>query len=646
MVAFLYWQISAMENLYMKRAFILLLTIIIALLQLQGYAYIEITEDFDADDTIYIDIAEHAGIPLFKRQNVFSPSHSFVGEMAAEFARDAKLLKSLRAENQRVDLFMGNGGIGGSIGTGTLDNIQYSFLALDATLKQFYKNGVLPYICFFATPNALYDKTSAKANYWKYPPSDMTAWQEVCRNITEHYYELGWPIAAYEIWNEPDWYDYSTNSKAFYDGTWEEYLEIYKYAVNGIREANLYASVGGLSLATFSDAYMKGDVDEFLSYVEDNNLPLDFISYHCYVPGNYQNYTEQANNALSEYNGIFSNVGLHLNEFHVSSAKSTTSTEKCISDMMDALMYFVETPQITSVNWATFRESNEGIGMIDSRSGKRYAAYHLLSFYNRMPVGRIQMDGTHYIRGFASADEERSDVLLYNRTWKERTSNISIVNIPYEKYDVIVYGIDENNSNFGRNGGSDEASVIWEKKNAQGSEFNLKLTLSTGSVAFIEIVSECSGELAPATEYDADGNILQGGVATVLKKEYYFEDRQSTMFSEFDFATFTAWVGMGNKDEGTSRGIVYLKNVSESLTACAELYEGVAYSGEYSLKVEYIDESGNIYAEQVYSSTDETLQFGNLIIVLNGDWHGGIVKLTYEMKDCGRDHTMKISFDK
>jgi len=630
----------------MKKKIALCLILTLVMVCVNGCADIGLFEDPDAEETICVDLSVHAGMPLFKRQNVFSPSHSFVGDMAAEFVRDAHLLKEMYTENQRVDLFMGNGGIGGSIGLGTADRIQYNYMALDAALKQFYKNGVLPYICFFATPKALYDKSAAMTNYWKYPPVDMELWGEVCGKITTHYRDLGWPLAAYEIWNEPDWFDRSVNAKAFYCGTWEEYIEIYRYAVNGIREANPYASVGGLSLATFSDEYMNGDVDRFLTYVRDNGLPLDFISYHCYVPDNYPEYTSQANRALSGYGDAFDSVGLHLNEFHVSGSTSTTSTEKCVSGMMDALMYFIETPQITSVNWACFRESSEGIGMINSRNGKRYAAYHLLSFYNRMPVGRVQMEGTHYIRGFASADDDRAGALLYNRTWKDRESNIVIKGIPYETYDITVYGIDENNSNYGRNGGSDEAGVIWEKKGASGSGQSFKLMLSSGSVAFVEIVSCEAGEHGIPTVYDGTGNVLQGGVATVLKREYYFEDRESTMFSEFDLASFSAWVGMGNRDTGVSRGSVYLENVPDTLAACPGMYEGEAGRGEYRITIEYLDGNAQAYAVHRYTAGDGSLCFGTDIPVISEDWQGGVVRITYEMKDCGSNHTMRICFTK
>lgn len=628
----------------MKRKLALVIVWMLILLCAGGSAEVGVNVSLDAEETIRVDLSDHAGLPLLKRQNVFSPSHSFVGDKAAEFARDAHLLKEMYAESQRVDLFMGNGGIGGSIGLGTPEHIQYSYMALDAALKQFYKNGVLPYICFFATPKALYDKAAAKSSYWKHPPVDMVAWGDVCRNIAAHYRHLDWPLAAYEIWNEPDWFDHSVNAKAFYDGTWEEYLEIYQYAVNGIREANPYASVGGLSLATFSDAYMRGDVDVFLQYVRDGQLPLDFVSYHCYVPENYPAYTAQANKALSRYGDAFASVGLHLNEFHVTLSTSSTSTEKCISAMMDALMYFIETPQITSVNWACFRESGEGIGMINSRSGKRYAAYHLLSFYNRMPVGRVRLDGARHIRGFASADDERAGALLYNRTWKTRESNVVITGIPYDAYDLVVYGVDENNSNYGRNGGSDDASVIWERRGASGSEQSLKLSLSSGAAAFIEIIERDAALPMSPTIYDGVGKVLQGGVATVQKREYYFEDRNSTMFSEFDLASFSAWVGMGNSENGVSQGTTYLSNVPETFYAHPEMYEGDAERGECSLRVAYIGDDGLSYAEEVYSTVDGTLKFGTAISLLDEKWQGGVMKLTYAMRDCGENHTMRIGF--
>ena len=172
--------------------------------------------------TVRVDFADETGIPLFKRQNLFAPSHSFGGAMGAEFVRDAELLSRLNAENLRVDLFMGNGGIGAGLGTGSAQDMSVSFMTTDAIFRQFYKSGTLPYAVYFATPYALCDRSGARSSYWKYPPSDYEAWGRLCERIAAHYRGLGWPFAAHEIWNEPDWYDSAAGAMAFFGGSWEE----------------------------------------------------------------------------------------------------------------------------------------------------------------------------------------------------------------------------------------------------------------------------------------------------------------------------------------------------------------------------------------------------------------------------------------
>ena len=615
---------------------------------------------FTGTEAMTADFSAYTGVPLFKRQNVFSPSHSFVGSYAAEFVRDAVLLKDLRSENMRVDLFMGNGGIGGALGTGDENNISMAFMALDLSLKQFYKNGCLPYLVYFATPNALYDKQCAYSNYWKYPPKDLEKWGEICGEIAAHYAAKSWPLAANEIWNEPDWFDYSTNSMAFYGGTWEEYLQIYKYAALGIRKANPYANVGGLSLATFSTAVEDGKVHEFLEFVEEEELPLDFISYHSYVLGDFQTYTKLANLALAKYGDTFSSVGLNLNEFNVSMSEGTTATEKAVSPMMDALCYFIDTPQITSVNWACFRVASEkGIQMIESRTGKRYAAYHLLSFYNDMPVDRVSLTTANGIQGFASVDADagRAGVMLYNRTYKEKSASLALENLPFDLCDITVYAIDEQHSNYGRNGGSDEADIIYSETGVCTEKLSYEITLPTNGLVYIKITESGSNYKAePVTELVND-IVINGGVATVLRKEYYFEDRNTTAFSEFDLGTFTAYAGTGDAKKGLTMGKVVLSNLPDALSAVPVLLKNTDKETNAFLLVRYENEAGEVLSEICYKTgklpdivSAETqmaeLNIGEKLVLTTPENFDGVLIMTYGLIDAGTDQTLKIPFEK
>lgn len=596
-------------------------------------------DDVPKKTAVRVDFSNFTGVPLLKRQNVFSPSHSFVGSYMAEFMRDVPLLSEIHSESQRIDLFMGNGGVGSTLGKGTPENLSYSWMQIDMTLKNFYKGGVMPYLVYFATPNALFDKERGPAAPWKYPPIDYDAWLEVCAEIAEHYVRRSWPLAAHELWNEPDWGD------EFYDGTWEEYLKIYEYGATGVRQGNPYAMVGGLSLATFDKYYSNGNVRTFLDYVQEKQLPLDFISYHCYVTSNYPTYTNLANASLAAYGDTFATTGLHLNEFHVSLNSDTTATEKCIGPMMDAILYTLEHPQITSVNWACFRVSSEnGIQMIDSRSGKRYAAYHLLSFYNRMPVDRVALETSSSLKGVASIDGQQAGVMLYNRTYKAQDYVLQLDNLPWETCDITVYAIDKEHSNYGRNGGSDEPAIIMSMQGAKTEDLCIQGNLPSNGLIYAEITE--SGHaviLNPVSTIDSQEQVLQGGIATVQRREYYFEDRDSTMFSEFDLRSFTAWAGMGNREKGLTKGAAILSNLPDKLTAYPSLNHVAAEGASIYLTVEYLKE-GQVVQTQHYM--DAELNLNGVLILTTPEGFDGEMKLSWGMKDAGADTTLKIVFEK
>lgn len=594
----------------------------------------------DSEDVIRVDFATHTGMPLLKRQNVFSPSHSFVGSYMAESLRDAPTLAALGAESQRVDLFMGNGGVGATIGRGTPEKLSSSWMQLDMTLKGFYKGGTLPYVVYFATPDALLDRERGSSAYWRYPPTDYAAWSEVCRSIAARYAEKGWPFAAHEVWNEPDWGD------AFYAGTWEEYLKIYEAAVQGIREGNPYAMVGGLSLAEFDAYAANGNVEQFLAYVEQQALPLDFISYHCYVTANYPRYTALANEALAAHGDAFATTGLHLNEFHVAIDDGITGTERCVGPMLDAILYTLEHPQITSVNWACFRVAGEGgIQMINSRNGKRLAAYHLLSCYNRMPVDRVQMTEHKALRGLASIEGDRAGVLLYNRTYRPQDYALVLEQLPWDTCDITMYCIDAAHSNYGRNGGRDELEIVCSAENVSTADLCLQGTLETNGMIYAEIVrSGASVEVAPVTAIDGQERVLQADIATVLRREYYFEDRASTMFSEFDLCSFTAWAGMGDAETGQSKGAVLLDNVPERLVARPSLSRPMAEGASACLTAEYLADGSVLVSQQQYQwdegQLDEAIE-----LVTPADFDG-VLRLSWGIRDAGADRTLKIKIDK
>jgi hypothetical protein len=110
-------------------------------------------------------------------------------------------------------------------------------------------------------------------------PPDFDKYAQFVRHIVMHYNQ-GWAngfmyaIRYFEIWNEPDF-------TPFWTGTGEQYHELYKKIAIAIKEVDPTALVGGPANSTFNDKMKtRGSL---MKYIKDNNLPLDFYSFHKYT---------------------------------------------------------------------------------------------------------------------------------------------------------------------------------------------------------------------------------------------------------------------------------------------------------------------------------------------------------------------------
>lgn len=606
----------------------------------------------DASD-IWVDFSKHTGVPLFKRQNTFAVSYSFgLGGDSTDYLKAVSTLKSLRSENMRVDLSMGNGGLGKYFAQGTIENMRHEFTSLDVLLKQLYKNGTQPYFSYSFMPHIL----QPAGGDFRSAPADFDAWKRLCGDIAAHYAEEGWPLAAHEIWNEPDL------DTTFYTGTWEDFIRMYDYGVRGIREANPNATVGGMSLA-FAQKVDKSKIRQFLTHVRENKLPMDFLSYHNYSNTRFMKDTELLNGILAEYGSAFDTLGLHINEFHVSEAWSPEEPEKCNSadvacQAMQAIGRLVDMPTVTSVNWATWRDEGLGLSMLDLKTGKRSAVYHALKVYNDMPIDRVQLEGTRYISGLASVDEQSAGVILYTRSVKDQQVTVRLDNLPFDTVDVKVYAIDAAHSSV-HDGSASDALQSVDTLNAVSTQ-NLTWTGTLGArgILYLRVVPAGQKVEKKAVWSVADDTPIAGEVATVLRKEYYFEDRDSTMFSEFDLGTFTAWAGMGNRDVGMSRGAVLLENLPAQLTITPHVYGNMAEAASCFLYAQYVNEAGEavmtkawtrgngVWRPEGLETEGDAFSLDDTILLETPEAFAGTLKLTWGIQNAGQDVTLKLSVEK
>lgn len=114
-------------------------------------------------------------------------------------------------------------------------------------------------------------------------PKDFAKWARICEHIIRHYNE-GWAngfeygIEYWEIWNEPDCRN-RDGSNPCWQGTEEQFIELYATAANYLKEKFPNLKIGG---PAFCGPWKGGFKDKFLDYVAQNNVTLDFYSFHWY----------------------------------------------------------------------------------------------------------------------------------------------------------------------------------------------------------------------------------------------------------------------------------------------------------------------------------------------------------------------------
>lgn len=127
-----------------------------------------------------------------------------------------------------------------------------------------------------------------------FPPKDYLKFAKICEHIVRHYND-NWcqgyymEIEHWEIWNEPE-------SHGMWQGTNQEFYELYRVVANHLKSCFPHLKIGGYSaLGFYSEtrenipvAWFKKIVpflDGFMDYItaEETKAPLDFFSWHCYA---------------------------------------------------------------------------------------------------------------------------------------------------------------------------------------------------------------------------------------------------------------------------------------------------------------------------------------------------------------------------
>ncbi|HEY1719136.1 MAG TPA: glycoside hydrolase [Verrucomicrobiae bacterium] len=155
-------------------------------------------------------------------------------------------------------------------------NPQYNWQYIDELYDFLQSIGMKPFVELSFMPSAL--ASGSKTIFWWHgnvtKPKDFKKWGDFIRafvtHLRERYGDAEVRTWYFEVWNEP-------NLRGFFDGTQQDYFDLYAVTAKAIKDVSPAYKVGGP--ATAGCAW----VPEFIHFCVTNHSPVDFISTHTYA---------------------------------------------------------------------------------------------------------------------------------------------------------------------------------------------------------------------------------------------------------------------------------------------------------------------------------------------------------------------------
>ncbi|MCD6481696.1 MAG: hypothetical protein J7L31_05445 [Thermoplasmata archaeon] len=321
------------------------------------------------------------------------------------------------------------------------------------------------------------------------PPENFTKWAEICKHIVMHYND-GWAngyhynITYWEIWNEPD-------LSGFWNGTAEQYYELYRITATTLKNYNASIKVGGPCTSSVTN---KNFTTGFLDYVTENDIPLDFFSWHMYSshPYELQMASLYIRNLLDVY-GLKDcenintewNVNILSPQRDKDNAKNAAFTACTMMAWQRAGMdYAFRYRGTQDNNWlARLLGFDLSLFAYDGTYKRPALTYLAMNYMVKDTPLMIQTPPFNVSQGIAylaGIDEKRSNIsiLVSNYDSPDKTFTINLTNLPWEKSSIIHYLIDEKHH-----------LQIVEERNINGISSNITIPLNKNSVHFIRITS-------------------------------------------------------------------------------------------------------------------------------------------------------------
>jgi xylan 1,4-beta-xylosidase len=309
-------------------------------------------------------------------------------------------------------------------------NLVFNFSKLDETVCDIYNTGAKPFFSLGYMPEVLSgDNTLVSA------PKNWNDWSLLVQKTIEHYSGISNRLCGqitgfwktdiyYEVWNEPD---LETFGKWSLYGGEKDYKTLYYYSALGAQKAqnvNRFLIGGPVTTALYQNW-----IEKFLDYVSQNNLRIDFISWHHYSQKT-SDYTDDmiklnqwlAPAPFAQYRQrprIISEWGYDSNPNPMAdTAAGASHTIASIRNFIDArfeMAFLFEIKDGPTPRWGVL-----------SYKGQEKPRYRALKLLNLLEGRRLAVAGEGtYVSALASISPEKTTVVLVN--YDEDNKNTELV---------------------------------------------------------------------------------------------------------------------------------------------------------------------------------------------------------------------------
>jgi xylan 1,4-beta-xylosidase len=594
---------------------------------------------------VKVDFAKKTGIPLFKKFQQYS-----AGSIPYKnFERDFDRLSEIDASSLRIDLSIGKDGISAfpDVVSGTPENLKYNFSVLDKLASNLIERNVQPVYSWSYIPLPFQQGSFRKLN------PTITAWENKWYNMhkefARHYRQRDLPI-YHEIYNEPD-------HPEFLDpGTFETYYnKMFVSAALGLKAGDPEAVIGAPASACGPCTQTRN----VILLAKQNKINLDFFSFHSYG-SNFSSFNTVAQWLYDE--GFFT-TDIYIDEFNWyvpwetgagDADDSALNIYSAAGKTFDTFDQMLTKTRISMVHWAMFMNAGlNGIGMINWEGEKR-AVFNAFKIFADMPIDRKEfVPGNVNLKGFASSDEHKMSVVVWNTSSSSQTFALELANPNLPSGTLEVYRIDSKNASL-NNGATENLEIIESKELATTSGQIWTGQIPGGSVVYFTVKDQDANTFDYSYRENKIGNITQ------VLHYYPSYTNNNSNYAEFDTKTSTAYLGLASQLYPISQTSVKVYNLPESIDFSFETEGEIKYMNYNSflgLRIDFQTEQGYVksvlfhgplYDEQratdvpwgtkkaVDSVTEVDLANFNVKFAdyAPENWNGKAV-ISYIMHDCG-----------